>query len=60
MKMLRKKSKHIIVLNCLMVDDNCFEDDMESYCNQSLFCLFDQLTLDRYTLMMIDKNHYWK
>ena len=37
-----------------MVDDDVFEDDMASYCNPSLFCLFDQLSLDRYTLMVID------
>ena len=60
MKMLRKKSKHVHVLNCLMVDDDVFEDDLASYCNLSLFCLFYQLTLDKYTLMVIDKNHYWK
>ena len=58
MKMPRKKSKHVNVLNYLMVDDNVFEDNIANYCNPSLFCLFDQLALDRYTLMVIYRNHY--
>ena len=53
MKILRNKDKHVILLNGLMVDDDVFEDDMASYSNLSLFCLFDQLSLDRYTLMVI-------
>ena len=56
MKMLRKKSKHVHVLNCLMVDDDVFEDDLASYCNLSLFCLFDHLTLDRYTLEIVGEE----
>ena len=62
MKILRNKDKHVILLNGLMVDDDVFEDDMASYSNLSLFCLFDQLSLDRYTLMVIygEQNHYGK
>ena len=53
-KILRKKGMHVIVLNCLVLEDNFFFNDMVSYCNPSLVCLFDQLSLDRYTLMVID------
>ena len=53
MKILRKKDKHVIVLNGLMVHDDVFEVGMASYYNISLFCLFYQLSFDRYTLMVI-------